>query len=490
MSAKPRLHSDAMRCALQCHYKRCQLYHTWERLLAASVEHTATRGSTGETAGFAAHLNAAVVQPLQAINVQLRQSQMAVKGEAEPSDSPADGGTEDSGQTSACRFFVRWVDSIQEAERQHFSLMAELGTEVAAHISAGFLKGYQCQACLLRAKAEWNAYATEVVAQQEEFRRKKFLEEIRETAHQHSAHCHGDEENESTRAPDSTERHDSDRTPDTWSLPPPPLPPKDRDCPHLSVHDLHSCVAYRLLMLQWGGQRQTILGGNEEEAHSAEEEVRRRRRAEEDNPWLARLRHVQCEEYPSAVQEVDSRSSSSNDDAGEAIQGSDKEDYMALVYQKFSSPLVTSQPIPPIAAHQSITGTSAEVRRPPFPTCLPDEQLPIFRLGDEREGAEELSEMQHQQASLRHQQSSQKTSPLTTRDRLKQLKKRDGVEDEEDSDLQCGAVMASCDPREVHQRCRAASQNLERILAAKRNIEEAISDLVEELQCQLYDTLG
>lgn len=498
--------------ALRCHYSRCELFHLWERQFATAVETGSSSASSLEAEGFTAQLQEVVFQPLQQVNVQLRSLQSTVKAQLEKEEeSGFFAGSETASRKEKGnyrirrlhRFFVRWVDKLQQAERTHFEQMVNLGREVSSHISSSFLRGHQCEACLIRAEAEWSRYAKAAAAKEERAQRKKFTEEMQRLAQRHregagGCGCGGGSAGSTGAESPATEHHSEEeeekgKTEEEAEedLGPEPIPPCERHCPHLSVHDLQTCLGYRLLVLRWG--RLLHHNGRSSSASplqrmaEAREAHRLRLEAEEENPWLARLRHVHCPERRPLV-DADFSSSVS------AVEEEEEE-------EESTHPLRDT--VDATHSAQWLEGKRVEAvssftvpKKPPFSVRLPVDESPIYALGDEQE-AEAAEEERAQEMTLRerHHKPREKGSQ---RDRLHQLRAKGklggegrGAEEAEE-DLEYSRhqrAMATYRPEEVRHRCLTSASALQRIIASRTELEKEISELAEELQAELYDMM-
>lgn len=363
---------ECMQEALQLHYKRCYLYHLWEKQLAIAVENATVahqenlmnilRENSLIDNGWLADLQELVLTPLQNVNLRLRQLQELVRegvqNAKEGKEKTSNGESSEFLNCSLLRevkkaeFFVQWVEVVQKIEREHFELLTKLGALFTKHISESFLRGDQCEACLCRVKYEWKMYKNEVLNAVEAQKEAAAAKDMKEKAllhdcaspsipstglerHEnstnvdHSDHvedCHPllEKESASFGSQEPVKNHSSSsfssstltgRTEET-KIGSRPLLPHERQCPHLSVHDLHSCTAYRLLQ-RWRAPLHArcesspaltseyschSVGYAVQQLHEQQllkverEESERQKEVLTNNPWAQRLRFVECSE--------------------------------------------------------------------------------------------------------------------------------------------------------------------------------------------------
>eukprot|EP00796_Vickermania_ingenoplastis_P009271 gene9271-6519_t len=496
----------ALQEALACHYLRCQLYHQWERLLAKAVESGITGGDRGgdpDAQGVAAHLQEAVFQPLQRVNVKLRALQAVVQQQLDAAEAAALAEVSTAEDRAAAlkrvrrsrplhHFLLRWVEAVQVAERQHFSQMHELGRHVSEHVASTFLRGDQCRACLWRAEEEWRAYATDVLQQREQQKRAKFMEELKALTQRHGhnhSHGHGAcakafEGKTAVESPHSSSSDEDDEAKaarqleeEAAALPEPPLPPAARRCPHLSLHDLRSCIAYRLLLRRWAAQLTGAgTAARVEDGLEMDDWERRRRDAEQENPWLARLRPVECGETPGGAPAPRlGDEDAAEEDGSQVIPPWDAAAYRRLVASRLSSQLH----LDPSRGRLCLSPADC----PPFSLYLPISQRPVYPPGHEQ-SAEADDAAEAVGAPM--------NTPLpdaTVRDRVLRYQKGrnkhaedagEGGEGQTNSSRRHANAMASFSPVDVCRCCRRSAEVMEGLLAAQRAVEADISELVEE----------
>lgn len=392
-----------------------------------------------------------------------------------------------------------------------------------------------------------------------------------------------------------------------------PLFPRERRCPHLSVHDLHSCTAYRVLQ-RWrtpfyasttGGLLKhnnndnnnksfsSPLQREKEEQWLAEEvaERERRKQALASNPWEQRLRCVECVEvqhHPRcptvgvcAGREAEDEEEENARKAWNAYGWSKDQPHTsdpAALRSSSSSPSVNAReelalplPLPPSCPPSSSSSpTSTEKERkweerspkeildhfPSISISLPRDERPLYPIGEEQEGEAE-DRAWACEASRRRSKWHMEGKPAQVRRHLKEVQERqrrelgmtedsvrkhqhhfndggrgnvdeygmslsssdedrwseeEGNEDEDETKKKKRAgvgvgaggggsrhhyhnhrsnpyprAMATFHAGVVRHRCMEASTVMNPILTCIQSTVSEVMELVEELQCQLYD---
>lgn len=381
-----------------------------------------------------------------------------------------------------------------------------------------------------------------------------------------------------TPAPTSTVNHD-----DAIScLPSRPLFPQERACPHLSVHDLHSCTAYRLLQ-RWGSPLHAVPRESsrvplafspaaptpvdsttpssfspsaqrerEQQWLRAEADERQRRHAAwKENPWAQRLRCVECVEagYHARIPRTAECDGSNNDDDDEV----EEEQYVTS--KKTKESIVpghairavghAASAVAPIseqtaAFHSTKTTAQVLANFPRISIALPEEERPLYALGEEQEGeaedhrvaceaarkrtlwcqaSEDVVRARHQRhlrALQKRLQLGRGVRPSTTsgghggkgieKEEVEDVDLFSSEEEGEDDDVEeernikpsgegpsgrrknpYPNAMATFHPITVRNRCTQASSIMNPLLSSIQSTVVEVMELVEDLQCQLYD---
>lgn len=598
---------ECMQEALQLHYKRCYLYHLWEKLLASAVENADIVQQENSTNmvmcsslndnGWLTHLQEVVLTPLQDLNLRLRQLQEIVRESVqkviEEKKNDLNGESSEFLNCSSlpevkkANFFVHWIEMVQKVEREHFELLTKLGALLAKHVSESFLRGDQCEACLCRAKYEWKMYRNEVLTTVEAQKQASFVKDMTEKTLLHNCasppipssrlercenstcadhgenmeDCHPPLENESASlgSQEPVENHSSSSSSlllvltggtEGTKMNSNPLFPHERQCPHLSIHDLHSCATYRLLQ-RWYSPLHAWCGASSAgtSKHSRPsvgsaaqhlddqlllkvevEEREKRKEALIRNPWAQRLRFVECSDNGYRCRNCANGASDNENIDENFMHNHVSEDNCAMEDKGQEFPfkaldcanrtgLYSSSPsFMKSMKDMKLDEMTLDALRDYFPVIsisLSGEEQPLYPIGEEQEGeaddratacdarrkkkkkeCERLECTRHWRAPEGNENTfdsrySKKTADKKGRRSL--MDSRKSASDDEDSESEernsspYPRAMATYCPATVRHRCSDISKIIAPLLSSVQSTTSYVMELVEDLQCHLYD---